>query len=237
MGHTSHDAAIAAALTQNWKEAIRLNSELLKTDKNNLETLNRLGYAYLMLGQLTAAKRTLAQVIKLDPYNQIAQRNTKKLASLRAKDIKEKTGSLSPLTFLEEPGKTKIVECINPAQLQALSNLSPGQEVVLRPRNHVVEIRNDHNVYLGALPDDLSFRLLKFIAGGNRYQAFVKSVGKNSLVVFLREAARGKRFSDQPSFTPSHAYIPYTHEGVGSDERHDISASDEEKDRLDDVVG
>lgn len=52
----SDQAAINAALAQDWKEAIRINTALLKTDKNNISLLNRLGFAYLQSGQFTDRK-------------------------------------------------------------------------------------------------------------------------------------------------------------------------------------
>ena len=202
-------AAIAAALAQDWKSAIALNLELLKKEKNNINILNRLGFAYLQRGQFAAAKRTFAKVIKLDEYNQIALKNLKKLGSVRQKDVlKSAPKQLSPLLFLEEPGKTKIVECVNTAPTSILASVSPGEEVLLHARNHVVEVRNDRNVYLGAIPDDLSFRLIKFLGGGNTYQALVKSIGKNTLTIFLRELSRGKRFVHQPSFASNAIYLP-----------------------------
>ncbi len=207
----SDAAAIAAALSQDWKEAIFQNITLLKADKQNISLLNRLGFAYMQSGQLTLAKKTFLKVIKLDPYNQIAQKNLKKLGLVRQKDLlKVKRNHVAPMSFLEEPGKTKIVECVNTAPLAALSTVSPGEEVELKARNHVVEVRSGRHVYLGALPDDLSFRLIKFLAVGNSYQALVKSMGKNSLVVFLRETGRGKRFANQPSFSTTALYVPFT---------------------------
>ncbi len=86
----------------------------------------------------------------------------------------------------------------------------PGEEIELKAKNHVVELRSSANVYLAALPDDLSFRLIKFLAVGNTYQALVKSVGKNTLTVFLRELTRGKRFATQPSFATTAMYVPFT---------------------------
>ncbi|HLD25103.1 MAG TPA: hypothetical protein VJB96_04275 [Patescibacteria group bacterium] len=207
----SDAAAITSALTQHWKEAVRINLALLKNDKNNISFLNRLGFAYLQDGQLTQAKRIFLRVLKLDPYNQIAEKNIKKLGVVRQKDIlRSKRSAVAPMSFLEEPGKTKIVECVNTAPLAVLSTVSPGEEISLKAKNHVVEVRNQHNTYLGALPDDLSFRLIKFLAVGNTYQALVKSVRKNSLVVFLRELTRGKRFATQPSFTTTALYVPFT---------------------------
>ena len=202
--------AIAAALSQDWPEAIKINTALLKTDKQNVNILNRLGFAYLQDGQLTEAKKTFLKVTKLDTYNQIALKNLKKLTTVRQKDIvKMPKRTISPMFFLEEPGKTKIVECVNAAPVAMLSSACPGEEVVLHAKNHVVEIRNLHNVYLAALPDDLSFRLIKFLAGGNTYQVLIKSIGKNSLTVFLRERTRGKRFATQPSFASTGIYMPF----------------------------
>jgi tetratricopeptide (TPR) repeat protein len=203
--------AIYSALNQDWKEAIRQNTELLKIDKNNTNTLNRLGFSYLQIGKLAASKRIFQTVIKLDPYNQIAQNNIKKLSLVRQKDIiGSGSKSLSPMVFLEEPGKTKIVECINTANIQILSSLSPGQEVDLRAKNHTIEVRSSQNIYLGALPDDISYRLIKYLAGGNTYTVVVKSIHKNALILFIREITRGKRFINQPTFATNGYSIPYT---------------------------
>jgi tetratricopeptide (TPR) repeat protein len=208
----SETAAIQAALAQDWKEAIRQNIALLKSDKTNISLLNRLGFAYLQSGQITQAKKTFLKVMRLDSYNQIAAKNLKKLGLVRQKDLlKVKRNQGTPLSFLEEPGKTKIVECVNTAPFAILSAVSPGEEVELKARNHVVEVRSGRHVYLGALPDDLSFRLIKFLAVGNTYQALVKSIGKNSLMVFLREMSRGKRFANQPSFATTALYVPFAH--------------------------
>lgn len=111
---------------------------------------------------------------------------------------------------MEEPGKTKIIECINAANIQTLAGLSPGQEVTLRAKNHVVEVRSLHNVYLAVLPDDVSYRLIKYLAGGNTYKALVKSINKNILYLFIREMTRGKRFANQPTFATNGYSMPYT---------------------------
>lgn len=207
----SDQAAINAALNQDWKEAISINIALLKSNKNSISLLNRLGFAYLQSGQLSLAKTTFQKVIKLDSYNQIAAKNLKKLGLVKQKDIlKNPKKQVQPMSFLEEPGKTKIVECVNTATVQVLSTLTPGEEVELKAKNHTVEVRNSQSVYLGALPDDVSFRLIKFLAVGNTYQGLVKSTNKSTLVVFIREISRGKRYATQPSFTSSAMYVPFT---------------------------
>lgn len=221
------ETAIAAALVQNWKEAIRINTTILKQNKTDIDALNRLGFAYLQSGQFTRSRKMFQKVLKIDPYNQITSRNIKKLGSIRRKDLgRTSPRRLSPLMFLEEPGKTKIVVCVNPAPTSVLSTLVAGQEVQLKARNHCVEVRDERNSYLGALPDDLSFKLIKFLSGGNHYQTLVKGVGKNTLTVFLHEITRGKRFAHQPSFITTTSFLPFSR--TRSSEGPDMTPTGEE---------
>lgn len=221
------DTAIAAALGQDWKRAIRINTKLLSLDKNDIDALNRLGFAYLKSGQMTKAKGAFQKVLKIDPYNQIGLKNLKRLGTLKRKTAMGSTNQkISPLFFLEEPGKTKIAPCINLAPVQILSSVSPGQEVYLRAKNHVVEIRDERRTYLGALPDDLSFRLIRLLTGGNRYQVVIKGTAKNSLTVLIREVGRGKRYAQYPSFAPSISFFPIGHQAQR--EGPDVTATGEE---------
>lgn len=226
--HSLSDQAVAAALSQNWKEAIRVNAAILKESKQDIEALCRLGYAYLKLGHFKEAKMTYEKVLSLDQYNQIAEKNLAKLVSLKKKNLSADGGAaISPLMFLEEPGITKVVECIHVAPPQTLSTLSAGQEVTLKLKNHCVEIRTNQKTYLGALPDDISFRLLKLIQSGNTYRAIVKAVEKNGLKVLLRETGRGKRFANQPTFAASTSYVPFAR-GVSAAEAPDMTPTGED---------
>lgn len=229
------ESAINAALSQNWKEAVRMNLILLKADKSDINALNRLGYAYIQNGQIKLAKAAFQKVIKLDQYNQIALKHTKKLGSVKTNVTQPAVTSrvsVSPLSFLEEPGKTKIVAGVNLAPAETISALSPGMEVSLKPRNHCVEVRSLEGIYVAALPDDISFKLLKLIASGYRYQTIVKSVDKKSLVMILRETSRGKRFADQPSFSSAMVSLssPVHSDGDRNGEKINVSATGEADD-------
>lgn len=204
------DDAIQAALQQDWKKAILLNSEIVQTDKKNVDAYNRLGFAYLKSGQIKKAKETFEKVLSLDHYNQIATKNIQKLSALKkCGQLNTNSTDISPLLFLEEPGKTKVVDCINAAPMNTLTSLTCGQEVYLKPKKHTIEVRDQHNKYLGALPDDVAFKMIKFMTAGNIYSVFVKGISKNSLSVFIREIKRGKRLQNQPSFIGSTNYMPY----------------------------
>ncbi len=228
--------AVAAALSQNWKDAVSLNTEILSEDEHNFEALSRLAYAYMRLGELAKAKKMYEKVLSLDKYNQIAQKNLKKLSTLKKDDIvidSEKT--VSPLMFLEEPGKTKIVECTHTAPKQVLSSLSSGEEVYMKQKNHCIELRSQTNVYLAALPDDLSFKLTRLLQAGNTYQAIIKTVEKNTLKILIRELSRGAQFANQPSFTSTTSYIPFSKGGSAtlSDDIPDMTPTGEEAEKHD----
>lgn len=218
--------AINAALSHNWEEAIRLNNLILESDPVNIDAFNRLGFAYTQQGNIDKAKKAYNSVLKLDAYNQIAQKNLVKLQN--------KNGSssaitfVSPLMFLEEPGKTKIISCINPAPATVIATLSCGQEVKMKVKKHCIEIRNDANMYLGALPDDISYKLGKYIEGGNEYKVVIRSVAKNNLTVFIREMSRGSKYFDQPSFTPVSIYVS-SGRTDDSNEKPDTKATGEEE--------
>jgi tetratricopeptide (TPR) repeat protein len=221
--------AVNAALSQNWKEAIKINTAILKESKTDIDALSRLAFAYCKTGQLTLAKKTYEKVLSFDQYNQIALKNLVKLTTLKKKNIvHEVPCNVSPMIFLEEPGKTKIVECIHLAPNQVLSPLSAGTEVMLNPKNHCVEIRTSQNLYLAALPDDMSFKMNKLLSAGNTYQVVVKSNDKNSFKVLIRELTRGKRFANQPSFTSTTSYLPFSQSGSG--EGPDMTPTGEDND-------
>jgi len=226
--------AVSAALAQQWEEAISVNLAILKLEKTNIAALNRLGFAYVNAGKKDDARKTFEKVKKIDPYNQIANKNLYKLDTIKsARKPSDPCGILvSPIMFLEDPGKTKISQCVNVAPAQSLLQLSCGQEVFLKPKNHCVEIRDVMGSYLGALPDDLSFRLIKYLDGNNKYHVYIKSVDKKSLTVFIRETSRGKKFAKQPSFASAQIVQSYNRNEQPadsiSDDKPDVSATGEE---------
>lgn len=222
--------AIDAALRQDWKEAIKLNSSIIKNDQTNIDAFNRLAFAYLKNGQMKKSKETFEKTLKIDPYNQIACKNLKKIHIVKKCSLfASENQNISPLLFLEEPGKTKIIPCINAAQVHTLSALSCGQKVVLKPKKYTIEVRDKQNRYIAALPDDIAFRLLKLIACGNQYSVFVKGVSKNCVSVFIRETKRGKKLHNQPSFIGTTNYIPYQKGILHEESKPHIPSDDEEE--------
>jgi hypothetical protein len=188
--------AIQTALTGDWTNAIKLNEEILKETPDDINTLNRLGFAMLSLGDIKGAKSVYEKVLSLDMKNPVAIRNLKRLTA--GNNLKTNI----PLNnlFIEETGKTKIIELINIADKKIVSHLRSGEKISVKIKRSKIFALDTADQYLGMLPDDIGKRLTEFMNGGNEYDAYVWSVDDNKISIFIREVKRVKRYSNQPSF-------------------------------------
>ncbi len=205
--------AIDAALSSDWNEAAKLNQKILTIESDNVEALNRLAKALMCTGAIDKAQKTYKKVLELDQYNIIARKNMEKINKIPPKtttsgktstkhqnDMPSSSNTNLSSIFLLEPGKTKTINLINLASPAVLAILNCGDKVVIVSKKHSVTITTPEDIYLGALPDDVSFKILSLIGGGNKYEAFIKSASTKSLTVFIRETERSERFAHQPSF-------------------------------------
>ena len=217
--------AIKAALCSDWQKAVEINSQILKTEANNIDCLNRLGKALLETGENKKAATVFRKVLKLDRYNLIAQKN---LARTKTSSVKKSDNQTTvPVTnFLEEPGKTKLVSLVNLAPTSVLLRQNQTDSVKLANKRHTVLVTDWQNSYLGALPDDVGRRLALLIKGGNEYTAVIKSVTKNSLVIFLRESKRAKRFVNTPSFAANTDYLSFVPAPIPEDTEEEETITD-----------
>jgi hypothetical protein len=216
--------AIKAALCSDWQKAVEINAKLLKTDCQNIDCLNRLGKAYLELGDNKKAATILRKVLKIDKYNPIAQKNLARAfspATVKKTTSNSQVGSTPrnpALDFLEEPGKTKLINLVNLAPTRTLLKQKQADHLNLVLKRHTVMAEDSDGNYLGSLPDDLAHRLAILIKGGNKYCVLVKSVSKNGLIIFVRETFRAKKYTDTPSFaTNSGDYFSYVRDELVAD--------------------
>lgn len=194
--------AINAALQGNWEQAVKINLEILNLVPNDIDSLNRLAKAYAETGQIENAKKTAQKVLKIDPVNTIATRSFDKWQSIKDGVITPKNIASSE-SFLEDPGKTKIVPLINPGEDQVLASLDSGDTVKLAIHPHSVAIVTQDNKNVGKLPDDLAARLKNLIKSGSKYEVIIKSVNAKEVTVFIR--------SDTFSFpTEKIEYVSFT---------------------------
>ncbi len=209
--------AIDLALSCKWEAAEAINLQLLETDPQNTQYLNRLAKAKFELGQYAECKKIYNQVLEIDPYNMIAQKNLKKLAAIK-KDGQHKTGSnataLSAALFYEEPGITTLVTLVKVAEPQKLVALSPGSFVNLNLKKKGISVTDASGGYLGAFPDDSAYHLMRLLDGGNKYQVIIKSVKSNGVVVLVREIFRSKKFRNQASFLQDAKLMAYSSDNI-----------------------
>lgn len=188
-----------------WNSAISLNLELLKENPNDIETLNRLAFALVVVGNIKSAKNTYQKVLDLDSQNPIALKNLKRLVESDKKGNLNLTpkpflsGAVDSM-FIEESGKTKIVELVNVTTPKAITRLLTGELLILRIKRLKIFVLDNKNQYIGVLPDDIGRRLIKFIKGGNVYDAYVKSIEDHRVAIFIKETKRATKFKNQPSF-------------------------------------
>lgn len=198
-----HTSAIDASLNCRWDEAVKLNKNIIRMDGGNIDAYNRLARAYMELGRYNLAKRYYSETLKYDPYNPIAIRNLKIIKSFKSNGEPVQINGndkISASLFLQEPGKTKIVTLLNVAEPQILSKTFCGMKVYVVFKGRKITIADLNGIYLGVLPDDICYNIIRLTSGGNRYEFFIKSIKVNSLSVLIKETFRSKRFKNQPSF-------------------------------------
>jgi tetratricopeptide (TPR) repeat protein len=188
--------AIQTAMIGDWEKAISLNKLILEEDPEDIDTLNRLAFAFLSQGSNKNAKTLYQKVLLLDMKNPIALRNLKRLTDDSTKKTSFQLGNF----FIEEPGKTKIIELINVADKKIISHLRSGEKLTLSIKRMKIFAIDQNNQYIGMLPDDLCKRLIKFIHAGNKYEAYTRTAESTKISIFIRELKRVKRYKDQPSF-------------------------------------
>ncbi len=202
--------AISAALQGNWKKALELNELILKKSADDVDSYNRMARAYAELGDLQKARAACQKALRVDPFNTIAAKSLLKWKGLKKGDTYSNVPS-NPQTFLEEPGKTKIVSLLFLGSPQVLAKLDAADEVKLDTHSHRVSITTLDNKYIGRLPDDLAAKLRNLVNMGNQYQVFIKSITTEEVKIFIREVLRAKKLRDIPSFqTEKIDYVSFT---------------------------
>jgi len=204
----SKNQAIQTALHGDWLHATKINKAIINDNPHDIEALNRLAFAYAIQGDIKKAKSFYRRVLKIDPLNPIALKNIKRISDLPSQQNKKNETYTIPVnhTFIEEVGKTKVVELINVAPAKVIAALAVGQLLSIFIKRSKIFFQDQNKRYIGALPDDIGKRLIKFVKGGNKYEAYVKSATTNYVVVFIKEELRKARFKDQPSFLQGSDY-------------------------------
>lgn len=190
--------AIKDAKNGNWEDAISHNLQILELDDDNTNAMNRLGVAYTQVADIKKAKQIFSQVLEIDKNNKIAKKHLDKLNNNQSCIVP----SFSRGHFLEEPGKTKTVPLFRLAGKNVLEEISVGKECSLKIKSRYISVEVD-STYVGALPEDISFRLTKLMKAGNKYMCLIRSCNTKECEVFLKETYQSAENRGTHSFPPS----------------------------------
>ena len=212
--------AVQLAIAGKWDEAVKLNKFIIDSFGADEETQNRLGKGLSELGKLKEAKASYEAALKLNPMNSIAKKNAARInALLHQKEGLKVGGTRVDLNlFVEEMGKTVITTVDTPASPDICSKVAAGDVAELKIEGDGVVAETSRGVRLGSLEAKLARRLIKFMRGGNRYQAGVTSCDGNVVKLIVRETYQDPHFAGKPSFPMRRKreveFRPYTKESL-----------------------
>ena len=194
--------AISLAMQSRWQEAVTVNQSILELFSTDIDAYNRLGRAFMELGEFAKAKDAYSRGLELDPDNAIAQKNLQRLSLLSTSKVKvkEERREVSPDLFIGEMGKAGVVNLQNLAPGEVLASMAAGNQVYLKVRGQQLIVENEEGEYLGLVEPPHGFRLARLIEGGNKYTAAIVNIDNSTARVIIREVFQHPSQIGRPSF-------------------------------------
>jgi len=194
--------AISLAMQSRWQEAVTVNQGIIELFPTDIDAYNRLGRAFMELGEFAKAKEAYSRGLELDPNNAIAQKNLQRLSLLPASKVKvkEERREVAPDLFIGEMGKAGVVNLQNPAPAKVLARMAAGNQVYLKVKRQQLIIENEQGEYLGLVEPPHGFRLARLIEGGNKYAAAIVNIDNSTVRVIIREVFQHPSQIGRPSF-------------------------------------
>ena len=209
--------AITLALQGQWKEAVAINLSLIEKFPSDVEALNRLGRAYMELGEYKDAEASYRKTLAVDQYNGIAQKNLQRLSYLKKTktSAETKTHKLEPQQFIEEIGKAGVAQLSNLAKPAILARMVAGDVVNLKVSENNLDVVTARGEYLGRVEPRHGQRLVRLIRGGNKYSAAIVSSTDKAVTVMIRETHMDPSQAGQLSFPPAELKPPVPTSATG----------------------
>lgn len=195
------DRAIEHAFANRWQDAIDDNLRLLELSRDT-ETLNRLGKAYMEVGEYDEALRYYRETQALNQSNSVAKKNIAQLEYLKNANTttqrQRRYGDLQ--LFVVDGGKTALSTLVDAAGPTVLAQLTIGEEVQIEHDEQRVWITDNEGRTIGYLEPQLARRVQEMVGAGNRYVAVVAELDTNHVKVLLRETYLDPSQRDRVSF-------------------------------------
>lgn len=200
--------AIDLAMQGKWREAVEANKSLIENyDAGNVDAYNRLGRAYLEVGDYGQARQSYAKSLDLDQYNVIARKNLNRLqrmggaAESSAVAVAEAPKEVEPISFLEETGKAGVVTLYRTGAEPVVAGLVAGDKVLLKIEGKKLVVQNNRGDYIGLVDPKHTYRLMRLMSGGNKYSANIIS-NEGTVTVMIRETYQDPSQVGHVSFPP-----------------------------------
>jgi tetratricopeptide (TPR) repeat protein len=227
------EEAVQLAVEGRWDDAVEVNRFIIDNFGADEGAQNRLGKALTELGRLEEAKIAYDTSLAINPMNPVARKNAVKLESLinTKEALRGGTVKVDLNLFVEEMGKTTTTT-LRAAAENVCSKVAPGDIAELRVDGDVIEVDTVRGVRLGSLEPKLARRLLRFVQGGNRYQAGITSCDGSTVKVIVRETYQDAKFAGKPSFPivrkREAEFRPYSRESLVTRETEAFVPDEEE---------
>ncbi len=228
------EEAINGALDRSWQTALELNQEIAERFGVDEETHNRLGKAYTELGKLDDALTAYRATLELNPLNAIAIKNVNRLEALieEKADLPKGQAAVDINLFVEEMGKSALANVVLEKGFDP-ALVAPGDQVELVAAGDTLKVVSSARKTIGSVEPKLARRVLKFMAGGNKYAAVVATGEEASLRIIIRETYQAAEFAGQPSFpaSKSQEFRAYAKDSLLRDVETDELAGDDGDER------
>ena len=194
--------AIALAMQGRWREAVAANKDIIASFPNDFDAYNRLGRAYIELGEYSQAKEAYGRAVEIDSYNIIAQKNLRRLSYLGEAVVRSEADSdrAEPQHFIEETGKAGVVGLYHLAPREILARMVASDRVYLKIDGSGLTVENGRGEYLGQVEPKHGQRLIKLMEGGNRYTAAIVSSTEDRVTIIIREVYQDPSQAGRLSF-------------------------------------
>jgi tetratricopeptide (TPR) repeat protein len=199
----AEDARLVA-MEGRWEDSLAINRQIIERSSRDAAAFNRLGKAYLELGDVAQAIEAYTGSLKADPANMIARRNLQRLEQLRghSAEILKREKRLTPRTnvFIQEVGKTWVDELINTAATEVLAEVASGETLELHVDGGRLQVKRSDGVLLGEIEPRTADRVIELMNGGNTYEIYALGTSAAGLRIILRETFRDSSQQDRVSF-------------------------------------
>jgi len=223
--------AIALAMQGRWREAVAANQEIIASFPHDVDAYNRLGRAYIELGEYAQAKEAYERAVEIDPYNVIAQKNLRRLPYLgEGAGSEADSDRAEPHHFIEETGKAGVVSLYRLAPPGVLVRMASGNKAYLKVGGSGLTVENARGEYLGQVEPRHAQRLVKLMEGGNQYAGAIVSAAEDRVLVIIREVYQDPSQAGVLSFPPKggESLRPYVSDKMLRRELEHIEAEAEE---------